>query len=94
MFTHKVGRGDDDPYTEAVSEVNGVRIRNLKHLVEVLRDSKGPFVEFSFHGQHVDKIVFDRKEVLAATEQILNDNGIRQQCSPDLLKVWDLSCAR
>ena len=39
MFSHKIGRGYDDPYTQAVSEVNGVRIRNLKHLVELLRDA-------------------------------------------------------
>jgi S1-C subfamily serine protease len=94
MFSHKIGRGYDDPYTQAVSEVNGVRIRNLKHLVEVLRDASGQFVEFTFYGRYTDKIVFERKEALAATEEILNDNGIRQQCSPDMSKVWDLSKAK
>ena len=94
MFSHKIGRGYDDPYTQAVSEVNGVRIRNLKHLVEVLRDTPGQFVEFTFSGQFTDKIVFNRKEALAATDEILNDNGIRQQCSPDMLKVWDMSKAK
>jgi S1-C subfamily serine protease len=94
MFSHKIGRGYDDPYTEAVSRVNGTRVRNLRHLVEVLRDSSGPFVEFTFGGRHTGKIVFNRKEALAATEEILTDNGIRQQCSPELLKIWDVSRAR
>jgi S1-C subfamily serine protease len=91
MFSHKIGRGYDSPYTQAVAEVNGIHVRNLKHLVEVLRDSTGPFVEFTFYGRHTDKIVFNRKEALAATDEILTDNGIRQQCSSDLAKVWDMS---
>jgi len=94
MFSHKIGRGYDDPYTQAVSEVNGVRILNLKHLVEVLRDTSDQFVEFTFSGRFTDKIVFNRKEALAATDEILNDNGIRQQCSPDMLKVWELFKAK
>ncbi len=91
MFTHKIGRGYDDPYTEAVREVNGVRVRNLRHFVELLRDSKDTFVELTFYGRFSDKIVFNRKEALTATEEVLNDNGIRHQCSPDMLKVWDIS---
>ena len=94
MFSHKIGRGFDDPYTQAVSEVNGVRIRNLKHLVEVLRDAPGHFVEITFSGRFTDKMVFNRKEALAATDEILNDNGIRQQCSADMSKVWDIFKAK
>jgi S1-C subfamily serine protease len=94
MFSHKIGKGYREPYADAVAEVNGVRIRNLKHFVEVLRDATGEFVEFTFHGHFTDKLVFNRKEALAATEEVLSDNGIRQQCSADMLKVWDLSKAR
>jgi PDZ domain len=60
-------------------------------LIELLRDATGEFVEFTFYGRHTDKIVFNRKAALAATEQVLNDNGIRQQCSPDMAKVWEPS---
>jgi hypothetical protein len=94
MFSHKIGRGYSDPYTHAVATVNAVRIRNLKHLVEVLRDAADRFVEFTFYGQFTDKVIFDRKEALAATEEILSDNGIRQQSSADMLKVWDISKSR
>jgi S1-C subfamily serine protease len=94
MFTHKISKGYEDPYTHTVAAVNGTRIRNLKHLVEVLRDARGEFVEFTFQGHFVDKLVFNRKEVLDATEEILSDNGIRQQCSPEMVKVWDISKAR
>ncbi|WP_168222175.1 S1C family serine protease [Aquisphaera giovannonii] len=94
MFSNKLGKGYRDPYGEVVHEVDGVRVRNLPHLVELLRDGKGEFVSFSFQGHWHDKVVFNRKEAIAATEEILSDNGIRQQCSPDLLKIWDLSRSR
>ena len=80
-------------YTYPVSQANGTRIRDLKHLVELLRDARGDFVEFTFQGRFTDKIVFDRKRAVAATEEVLNDNGIRQQCSSDMAKVWDISRA-
>jgi S1-C subfamily serine protease len=91
MFSHPIARGYSDPYTEAVSEVNGVRIRNLVHLVEVLRDATGEFVTFSFCGRFTDKLVFNRKESRDVTDAVLSDNGVRRQCSPDLAKVWDLA---
>jgi hypothetical protein len=89
MFTHKIGTGYKGPYGDALDDVNGVRIRNLKHLVETLRDSSGEFVEFTFRGKYSEKIVFNRLEALEATEEILNDNGIRQQCSSDVAPVWN-----
>jgi hypothetical protein len=88
MFTHKISKGYDINYTAAVAEVNGVRIRKLQHMVEVIRDATGEFIEFAFHGNETDTIVFKRKEALAATEEILNDNSIRQQCSPDIAPIW------
>ena len=73
----------------ALAEVNGVPVRNLKHLVETLRDATGEFVEFTFRNRDRELIVFRRKEVLEATEEILNDNGIRRQCSADITPIWN-----
>ena len=78
MFAHKISKGYDDPYADAVAEVNGVRIRNLKHLVEVIRDATGEYVEFTFQGHATYTLVFKRQEAMDATEEILSDNGIRQ----------------
>ncbi|MGO9471016.1 MAG: trypsin-like peptidase domain-containing protein [Isosphaeraceae bacterium] len=89
LFTHKLGKGYDVSSAPAVAAVNGVRIRNLKHAVEVIRDSKSEYIEFTFHGKSNDIVVFKRKEALDATEEILSDNGIRQQFSPDLAPVWN-----
>src|SRR5262249_4990280 len=40
MFAHKIAKGYDDPAGQVVAEVNGVKIKNLCHLVETLRDCR------------------------------------------------------
>jgi S1-C subfamily serine protease len=94
MFTHKIGKGYNISYTASVADVNGVHIRNLKHLVEVIRDATGEFIEFTFLGNETDTIVFNRKEALDATEEILSDNGIRQQYSADIATIWNQKKAK
>ena len=89
MFVHKISTGYKGPYADALAQVNGVSIRNLKHLVETLRDVTDEFVEFKFRGRYSEAIVFNRKEALDATEEILSDNGIREQCSADVAPIWN-----
>jgi hypothetical protein len=81
--------GYSSPITKVVKEINGVRIRNLRHLVETLRDTKEKYVTISFDDHASETIVFNRREILAATDEILTDNGVRQQASDDLRAVWD-----
>jgi hypothetical protein len=88
MFPHKISEGYSDPRHSVVSHVNGTKIKNLRHLAETLRDASERFVEIHFADKHSQTLVFDRREAQAATEEILSDNGIRQQCSPDLGDVW------
>jgi PDZ domain len=64
IFTHKMGKAYEDPYTHAVAKVNGVHIHNLKHFVKVLRDATDEFTEFTFHGNFTDEIVFKHTEAL------------------------------
>jgi S1-C subfamily serine protease len=89
FFPHKLSKGYSNPITSVVASVNGVKIKNLKHLVEVLRDSRDEFIRFDFAGHSGESPVFVRKDMLAATEEILTDNGVRSQGSPDTLTVWD-----
>ena len=63
-------------------------MRSLKHLVALLRDLKQEYVIIQLEPHFASSMVFNRKELLAATEEILNDNGIRAQGSPDMLEVW------
>ena len=43
---------------------------------------------FEFDGEGGEGIVFPRAEAVAATDDILTDNDVRAQGSPDMLKVW------
>jgi S1-C subfamily serine protease len=89
FFPHKLVRGYDDPTFTVVKAVNGIPIRNLNHLVQVLRDSKDEFVTMEFFEKGTEIIVFSRTEMIAATDGILSDNNIRSQGSADTMAVWN-----
>ncbi len=90
FFPHKLAKGYGNPAWQVVKSVNGHPIKNLAHLVEVLRDLKDEFVTFAFNARATgETIVFPRAEMVAATNDILTDNGIRSQGSPDILKIWE-----
>ena len=36
-----------------------------------------------------EAMVFSRPALIAATEEILTDNGVRAQGSPDMMKIWE-----
>ena len=59
-----------------------------KHLVAVLRDLKDPFVTIEFDQKGNEALVFSRAAMLAATDEILTDNGVRAQGSPNMMAVW------
>jgi S1-C subfamily serine protease len=88
FFPHRVSNGYSNPVGKVVKTVNGIPIKNLRHLVEVLRDSTAEFTAIEFEGRETETLVFSHKEMLAATEEILTDNGIRSQGSSDTLAVW------
>jgi S1-C subfamily serine protease len=88
FLPHKLSKGYSNQVAQVVDKVNGVHIKNLEHLVATLRDAKEEFLVFEFAGRKFENPVFPRKEMVDATEDILNDNGIRAQGSPDVMKVW------
>ena len=53
-----------------------------------MRDSKEKIHEISFDDKFSETIVFDHQEALKATDEILSDNGIREQASDDLICGW------
>jgi len=86
---HKLAKGYSNPSQQVVKSVNGQQIKNLVHLVELLRDSKDEFVRFEFDIRGGETPVFPRAEMIAATDEILTDNGIRSQGSPDVMTIWN-----
>ena len=89
FLPHKLVKGYGNPAGRIVSAVNGVAIKNVRHLVETLRDSKEEFVKIEFAGHYTETLILPRAATIAATDDILTDNGIRSQGSPDLLAVWN-----
>lgn len=89
FFPHKLSRGYSSAQTSVVEKVNGVKIKNLTHLVTTLRDLKDEFIVIEFAGRLKETLVFPRKDMLDATEDILSDNGVRSQGSADTMAIWN-----
>lgn len=93
FFPHASTNGYQNPQAGVVSTVNGVHITSLRHLVETLRDLKDDYVTLQFDNADTEALVFRRTEMIGATEDILTDNGVRAQASPELLAVWNAAAA-
>jgi S1-C subfamily serine protease len=92
MFPHRITQGYDDPNRAVLSEVNGQQVKNLRHLVEILRDSREDQISFKFANSGVlthETMVFNRADLLEATAKILEENGIRYPYSQDLRTLWE-----
>jgi hypothetical protein len=77
-----------------LSDVNGIQVKNLRQLVEIVRDIQDRQITFKFANSGVlthETMTFNRDELLEATAKILEENGIRYPYSPDLGSVWDKS---
>lgn len=94
FFPSPLAEGYSNPILGVVKSVNGIRIRNLRHLVEVLRDTKDKFISIVFYGRGRESPVFRRTDMVAATDGILNDNNVRSQGSPDMMAVWNAQRGR
>jgi S1-C subfamily serine protease len=90
FFPHKLAKGYGNPSPQAVKSINGHVVKNLSDLVETVRDSKNDFIAIEFFRRNAgETLIFPRKEMVAATEEILTDNGVRSQGSPDMLAIWN-----
>ncbi|NLD35416.1 MAG: serine protease [Desulfatiglans sp.] len=86
MFSNRITKGYGDPMAQVIKDINGIKIKNIRHLVEVLQNSK-EYIEINFEGNFVETMIFRKADMEAATEEILTENGIRFQCSSDLMDM-------
>jgi S1-C subfamily serine protease len=93
LFDHEISKGYGEALGQVVTEVNGTKVRNLKHLVEILRDCTDEYLTFRFAERGSEVLVFGRDAMIKATEDILAVNGIRanRRGSEDMIKVWEQS---
>jgi len=88
LFPHRLSENYSNPSASVVYAINGTRVQNLRHLVTLLRDNKSEFVVIEFDQRLGETLVFKAADVAAATDEILNDNGVRAQGSPDMMEIW------
>jgi S1-C subfamily serine protease len=89
LFPHALSKGYGDPTGSVVKSINGTPVRSLAHLVALLRDLKDEFVTVDFDNRASEALVFQRAQLVASTESILTDNGVRAQGSPDMMRIWE-----
>jgi S1-C subfamily serine protease len=89
FFPHKLVAGYSNRFGSVVESVNGVPVRSLRHLVALLRDLKEELVVLRFDQHDGETMVLPRKTMVEATDDILSDNGIRSQGSPDMMAIWN-----
>jgi S1-C subfamily serine protease len=89
FFPHKLVSGYSNRFASVIYSINRVPVRSLAHLVTLLRDAKDEMIVIHFDQRGGENMVVRRKDMLAATEGILTDNGIREQGSKDMLDIWN-----
>jgi S1-C subfamily serine protease len=87
MFPHPIAKGYDNRPLGVIAKVNGTEIKNLRQLAKLLREADGEFLRFEM-GDRNESLVFRTKEMKEATDQILEDEGIRYRASDSLRDVW------
>lgn len=90
LLTHRAMKGYSTPPYGVVKTLNDEPITNLNELVTRLRDNQDEFITIEPQGRH-ETLVFKTSDMAATTEDILNDEGIRNQYSEDLEELWEMA---
>jgi S1-C subfamily serine protease len=88
MLPHRMTKGYGEPFGQVLDAVNGTKIRNIRQLIETLRDAKDEFLTFRFSETGSETLVFRRQAMLEATDPLMSQNGIPRRGSDDTLPVW------
>jgi hypothetical protein len=89
LLRTRMTKGYADPFGQVLSEVNGAKVKNLAHLVELVRSCKDEYLTFRFAEDYSETLVFRRQAMLDATEPLMSENGIPRRGSDDILAVWN-----
>lgn len=84
FFPHRLTKGYEIGIVPVLESVNGERVKNLSHLAELLASIEDEYTEFQFAGSTNETLVFRTDELRQATDDVLDDGGIRSDRSDDL----------
>jgi S1-C subfamily serine protease len=88
LLPHRLVRGYSDAFGLVAKDIDGVPVKNLRHLVQLLRDGVGEFLTIRFHGELSETMVFRRKAIEDATPGLMAEHGIPSRGSEELMQVW------
>jgi S1-C subfamily serine protease len=88
VLAHPLTRGYSDPFGQVVKDVDGVSVKNLRHLVELLHDGRGEYLTIRFFGEMSETMVFTRREIEDSTPELMRDNGIPKRGTDDVMAIW------
>ena len=91
-MTERPSFADDEKIGEIVSKVNGMQVKNMAHLAELLHnatlepDCEEIVIDF-YRTKALERayLVFDKAEAMATAPEILELNMVPSWCSPHLL---------
>ncbi|MBR7798522.1 S1C family serine protease [Undibacterium fentianense] len=89
FFPHKLVTGYSNRFGSVIYSINGQPVKSLRHLVTMLRDMQDELIVIHYDQRYGETMVLPRKAMLAETEGILSDNGIRSQGSVDMMAIWN-----
>ncbi len=89
FLPHPITKGYEITYRPAVKTINGVKITSLEQMVKTIRESEDDYLVFDFYDKAQETFVFDREELMEATEEILDENSIRRQGSRRFMDIWE-----
>ncbi len=85
-FPHRIMRGHEDLQGfAALTNIDGVKVRNIAHARELIRMHEGEFIELEFSDKQSDNVLrLNAAALAAATEDVLVKNSIRRAASEGL----------
>jgi S1-C subfamily serine protease len=89
ILPHRLAQGYRPLTSVVVKEIDGIKIRNFRHLAECLHDAKGEQILVSLYDKNAELLVFNRREAVEAAEEIHTEYGIRKPYSDDLKPVFE-----
>ena len=89
LFTHATSEGYQGTGLGVVETIDGTEVKSLAHAAELLQTGTDEYVKIELKGCATRLLTFRRDEIADATEEILEDEGIRSQFSDDLDDVFE-----
>ena len=87
LLPHKTSKGYRLPPFSVVTHINGTAVRNLAHMVELIRDAKDEFLTVDLAGSS-PPLVFRRAGDSRRHRRDPFRRRVRKQYSDDLESVW------